>query len=136
MDVLLTLLFYVYAGLVISMPLLVMPARTICRRSAGSPWKTLVVLVPVIGLPLFASVLNLPGPRSRLGSQTAFVAPISFQAFQLTLAAALALPLTLPLPALLHLAKQARLPPASVLMTIVPFANVVWLSLVARRIAQ
>jgi hypothetical protein len=136
MNAFLTTLFYIHAGLAITTPLLAVPAGLICRKQAHSRWKTLAVLVPVIGLPLFAAMVDpprrLPGAAAY---RTAFAVPISFENFQLVLAAVMTLTLTLPLPALVRLARRSRLPVASVLLTIVPLANVVWLSLVARRVA-
>jgi hypothetical protein len=137
MNAFLATLFYIHAGLAITTPLLVVPAGLICRKRAHSRWKTLAVLVPVIGLPLFAVMVD--PPRRRVGAAAnliAFAVPISFEHFQLVLAAVLTLALTLPLPALFRLARRSRLPVGSVLMTIVPLANVAWLSLVARRVAS
>jgi hypothetical protein len=60
MDVLLTILFYAYLGLTVSTPLLVIPAMLICRKLSNPWWKGLVVLMPLLGLPLFTLMLRLP----------------------------------------------------------------------------
>jgi hypothetical protein len=137
MDAFLTALFYIHAGLAITAPLLAVPAGLICHKQAHSRWKALAVLVPVIGLPLFAAMVHTPRrPLGAAAYRTAFAVPISFEHFQFALAAVLTLALTLPLPALARLSRRSRLPVASVLLTIVPLANVLWLSLVARRVAS
>jgi hypothetical protein len=137
MNAILTTLFYIHAGLAITTPLLAVPAGLICHKQAHSRWKALAVLVPVIGLPLFAAMVDPSRrPRGAAAYRTALAVPISFEHFQLVLAAVLTLALTLPLPALFRLARRSRLPVGSVLLTIVPLANVVWLSLVARRVAS
>jgi len=59
MDVFLTILFYVYLGLALSTPLLVIPAPLICRKLSNSSWKALVVLIPIFGFPLFSLILEL-----------------------------------------------------------------------------
>jgi len=59
MDVFLTILFYVYLGLALSTPLLVIPALLICRKLSNPSWKGLVVLIPIVGLPLFSLILEL-----------------------------------------------------------------------------
>ena len=60
MDIFLTILFYVYLGLALSAPFLVIPAILICRKLANPWWKRLVVLIPLFGLPLFALIIKLP----------------------------------------------------------------------------
>jgi hypothetical protein len=60
MDEVLTVLFYVYAGLAVSAPLLAIPAILICRRLSIPPWKGAVVCIPWLGLPLFALMIRLP----------------------------------------------------------------------------
>jgi hypothetical protein len=58
MDGFLTALFYVYAGLALTAPLLLVPALQLCRRSGEPARKALLVLLPYIGLPLFALALR------------------------------------------------------------------------------
>jgi hypothetical protein len=60
MEIFLTILFYVYLGLALSAPFLVIPAILICRASANPWWKGLVVLIPLFGLPLFCLMVKLP----------------------------------------------------------------------------
>jgi hypothetical protein len=66
MDTLLTVLVYEYVGLAFSAPLLVIPAMLICRKLANPWWKSLVILIPLLGLPLFSLILKLPRiPQSK-----------------------------------------------------------------------
>jgi hypothetical protein len=58
--------------------------------------------------------------------------PISFQNFQLILAAGMTAGLLILTMPLVLLAARARLPRLSVILVLVPLLNVVWLSLVAR----
>jgi hypothetical protein len=60
MDVFLTILFYVYLGLALSAPFLVIPAIWICHKLSNPWWKGLVVLIPLFGLPLFSLIIKLP----------------------------------------------------------------------------
>jgi hypothetical protein len=65
MDLVLTILFYVYLGLALSAPLLVFPALLICRKLANPLWKGLVVLIPLLGLPLFSLILDFRQPFTK-----------------------------------------------------------------------
>ena len=60
MDIVLTILFYIYLGLFLSAPFLLIPAVLICRKLSNPWWKGLVMLVPVLGVPLFFLMLKLP----------------------------------------------------------------------------
>ncbi len=60
MDLFLTVLFYIYLTLALSAPLLVIPAIVMCRTLSNPSWKGLVVLIPLVGLPLFSLLITLP----------------------------------------------------------------------------
>lgn len=57
MDAFLTFMFYMYAGLIISAPILVVPAIFICRKASASWSKGLLMLIPIVGIPLFFRAL-------------------------------------------------------------------------------
>jgi hypothetical protein len=64
MDRALTALFYLYLALALTAPLLLVPAVLICRRSSNPLWKSALVLIPWVGLPLFSVLVKLPAPPS------------------------------------------------------------------------
>jgi hypothetical protein len=64
MDCFLTILFYVYLGLAVSTPLLIVPAIVLCHKTCNPLWKSLAVIIPVLGLPLFCLALDLPRKKS------------------------------------------------------------------------
>lgn len=67
MDVFLTILFYVYLGLALTAPLLVIPAMFLCRN-LSNPWrKGLVVLIPWFGLSFFSLIIKLPQALPKRG---------------------------------------------------------------------
>jgi hypothetical protein len=134
MDVMLTALFYVYLGLVVSTPLLLLPSTRICRRLSTTSWKSLLVLVPVAGLALFTLAtrrqMGLTGLRTHAGG----LALLAVEDFRLLLVATLFLGLVLPVTVLRPLSRQAKMSSATTLLTIVPLGNVLWISMVARRL--
>jgi hypothetical protein len=134
MDVLLTALFYVYLGLVVSTPLLLFPSTRICRKLSAASWKSLLVLVPVAGLALFTLATRRQRGVAGLLTHTSVLTLPAVEDFRLLLVATLALGLALPLTALRPLSRQAKMPSVTTLLTIVPFGNVAWLSMVARRL--
>jgi len=58
MDVILTVLFYVYVALAFSAPLFVIPAIVICRKLSNPFWKGAIVCIPWLGLPLFVLMIH------------------------------------------------------------------------------
>jgi hypothetical protein len=134
MDILLTALFYVYLGLVVSTPVLLFPSTRICRQLSTASWKSLLVLVPVVGLALFTLATRRQRILTGLRTYTGMLPFLAVEDFRLLLVATLALGLALPLTALGPLSRQAKMSPVTTLLTIVPFGNVAWLSMVARRL--
>jgi hypothetical protein len=71
---------------------------------------------------------------AELRTQTSVLALLSVEDFRLILVATLTLGLALPLTALGPLSREAKMSPATTLLTIVPFGNVAWLLMVAWRL--
>jgi len=65
LDFVLTILFYVYAGLAFSAPLFAIPAFVICRRLSNPSWKGVVACIPWLGLPVFAWMIRFPMESTR-----------------------------------------------------------------------
>ena len=58
MDLVLTILFCVYAALGISAPVFVIPAVIISRKLSNATWRGVVAGIPWLGLPLFALMIR------------------------------------------------------------------------------
>jgi hypothetical protein len=118
--------------LVVSTPLLLFPSIRICRSLCTASWKSLLVLVPVAGLALFTLATRQHIGPTGLRTHAGVLALLAVEDFRLLLVATLFLGLVLPVTVLRPLSRQAKMSSVTTLLTIVPFGNVLWISMVAR----